>query len=39
MGWVPVAQTYNPSCSGGRDLEDHGSKSAWANSSKALFQK
>jgi hypothetical protein len=28
-----VAHTYNPSYSGGRDQEDHGSKPAWANSS------
>jgi hypothetical protein len=27
-----VAQTHNPSYSGGRDQEDHGSKPAWANS-------
>jgi hypothetical protein len=26
--------TYNPSCSGGRDQEDRGSKPAWANSSR-----
>jgi hypothetical protein len=24
--WVPVAHTYNPSNSGGRNQEDHGSK-------------
>jgi hypothetical protein len=28
-----VAHTYNPSYSGGRDQENHISKSAWANSS------
>jgi hypothetical protein len=28
-----VAHAYNPSYSGGRDQEDHGSKPAWANSS------
>jgi hypothetical protein len=28
-----VADACNPSYSGGRDLEDHGSKPAWANSS------
>jgi hypothetical protein len=26
-----VAHAYNPSYSGGRDQEDHGSKPAWAN--------
>jgi hypothetical protein len=26
-----VAHTYNPSYSGGRDQEDHGSKPAWGN--------
>jgi hypothetical protein len=31
--WAPVAHTYNPSYSGGRDQEDHGSKPARANSS------
>jgi hypothetical protein len=25
-----VAHTYNPSYTGGRDQEDHGSKPAWA---------
>jgi hypothetical protein len=29
---VPVAHTCNPSNSRGRDQEDQGSKSAWANS-------
>jgi hypothetical protein len=29
-----VAHTCNPSYSGGRDQEDHGSEPAWANSSK-----
>jgi hypothetical protein len=33
-GWAPVAHTCNPSYSGGRDQEDHGSKPAWANSSQ-----
>jgi hypothetical protein len=28
-----VAHACNPSFSGGRDQEDHGSKPAWANSS------
>jgi hypothetical protein len=31
--WAPVAHTYSPSYSGGRDQEDHSSKPAWANSS------
>jgi hypothetical protein len=30
---VLVAHACNPSYSGGRDQEDHGSKPAWANSS------
>jgi hypothetical protein len=30
---VLVAHACNPSYSGGRDQEDHGSKSAWVNSS------
>jgi hypothetical protein len=30
----PVAHAYNPSHSGGRDQEDHGSKPVWANSSR-----
>jgi hypothetical protein len=30
--WAPVAHACNPSYSGGRDLEDHGSKPAQANS-------
>jgi hypothetical protein len=29
-----VAHIYNPSYSGGRDQKDHGSKLAWANSSR-----
>jgi hypothetical protein len=32
-GWTPVAHTCNPSYSGGRDQEDHGSKPAQAKSS------
>jgi hypothetical protein len=36
---VPVAQTYNTSYSGGRDQEDHGSKPAWANSSRDSISK
>jgi hypothetical protein len=37
--WWPglVAQTYNPSNSGGRDQEDHGLKPAPANSSKRPY--
>jgi hypothetical protein len=31
--WVPEAHAYNPSYSGGRDQEDHGSKPVQANSS------
>jgi ribosomal protein L44E len=34
-----VAHTYNPSDSGGRDQEDHSSKQAHTNSSRALSQK
>jgi hypothetical protein len=30
--WVLVTHTCNPSYLGGRGLEDHGSKPAWANS-------
>jgi hypothetical protein len=29
---MPVAHACNPSYSGGRDLEDRGSRPAWANS-------
>jgi hypothetical protein len=29
-----VGHTCNPSYSGGRDQEDHGSKTVWANSSR-----
>jgi hypothetical protein len=32
LSWELVAHTHNPSYSGGRDQEDHGSKPAWANS-------
>jgi hypothetical protein len=32
INWAPVAHTCNPSYSGDRDQEDHGLKSAWANS-------
>jgi hypothetical protein len=31
--WTPVAQTYNPSYSEGRDQEDYSSKPDWGNSS------
>jgi hypothetical protein len=34
MSRVLVAHTCNPSYSGGRDQEDHGSKPAWTNSSR-----
>jgi hypothetical protein len=30
-----VDHTHNPSCSGGGDGEDHGSRPAWAKSSRA----
>jgi hypothetical protein len=33
VGQVLVAHACNPSYSGGRDREDHGSKPAWKNSS------
>jgi hypothetical protein len=36
---MPMAHTYNPSCSGGRDQVDHGSKPAWANSSSRPYLK
>jgi hypothetical protein len=32
VGWAPVAHFCNPSYSGSRDQEDHGSKPAFANS-------
>jgi hypothetical protein len=38
-GWVPVAHTYNPSYSGGRDQEDHGLKPAGQIVCKTLSQK
>jgi hypothetical protein len=31
---APVAHSYNPSYSGGRDQEDHSSKPAQANSAQ-----
>jgi hypothetical protein len=39
LSWVPVAHTCNPSCSGGRDPEDHGSKPAWGNNSQDPISK
>jgi hypothetical protein len=36
---VLVAHTCNPSYSGGRDQEDHGSKTAQADSSQDLISK
>jgi hypothetical protein len=36
---VPVAHVCNPSYSGGRDQEDHGSKPAWAYSSARPISK
>jgi hypothetical protein len=37
--WAPVAHACNPSYSGGRDQEDHGSKPARANSSRDPISK
>jgi hypothetical protein len=37
--WVLVAYTCNPSYSGGRDQEDHGSKPAQENSSQDTILK
>jgi hypothetical protein len=34
-----LAHPCNPSYSGGRDQEDHGSKPAWGNSSRPYFEK
>jgi hypothetical protein len=34
---VLVVHICNPSYSGGRDQEDHGSKPAWANSSVRTY--
>jgi hypothetical protein len=36
---VPVAHSYNPSYSGGRDQEDCSLKPAWANSSARPYLK
>jgi hypothetical protein len=33
LGWVLVTHAYNPSCSGGKDQEDHGSKSQSGHNS------
>jgi hypothetical protein len=38
-GWALVAHACNPSYSGGRDQEDHDSKSALANSLKSYLKK
>jgi hypothetical protein len=38
LSWVPVAHACNPSYSGGRDQEDHGSKSAGQTVCKTLSQ-
>jgi hypothetical protein len=37
--WVLGAHAYNPSYSGGRDQEDHGSKPGQANSSRDPISK
>jgi hypothetical protein len=37
--WVPVAHTYNPSFSGGRDQEGSGSKPGQANSLRPYSKK
>jgi hypothetical protein len=37
--WASVAHACNPSYSGGRDEENHSSKSAQANSSRDLISK
>jgi hypothetical protein len=37
--WVPVAHTYNPSYSGGRDQEDCGLKAALANTLRFYLEK
>jgi hypothetical protein len=37
--WAPVAHTCDPSYSGGRDQEDHGSKPACAKSSVGPYLK
>jgi hypothetical protein len=35
----PVAHTYNPSYSGGRNQKNHSLKSGWANSSRTHISK
>jgi hypothetical protein len=37
--WEQVAHTYNPSYSGGRDQEAHGSKPAWEIVQELLSRK
>jgi hypothetical protein len=37
--WALIAHACNPSYSGGRDQEEHGSKQAWENSSKDPISK
>jgi hypothetical protein len=39
LSQVLVAHICNPSYTGGRDQEDHGSKPVWANSLQNLSQK
>jgi hypothetical protein len=39
VGLALMAHTCNPSYSGGRDQKDHGSKLAWANSSRDPISK
>jgi hypothetical protein len=39
FSWALVAHTCNPSCSGGKDLEDLGSKPTWANSLRDNIKK
>jgi hypothetical protein len=37
--WTPVAHVYNPSCSGGSDQEDRGSKPVHATGSQDPISK
>jgi hypothetical protein len=37
--WAPESHACNPSYSGGRDQEHHGSKPAWINSSARPYLK
>jgi hypothetical protein len=39
LSWAPVAHTYNPSYSRGRDQEDCSSKPACSNSSERPYLK